>query len=164
MPGSMPSSQFMVIPGSFRLGAQAPCLPLAHWPASPPRPGRTSSGRLPVTGHRLLDDDAGELVAGGNAQLAEGLAQMMRDGVRADVHASGDLVVVQPLGDEAGDGLLGIGQAHPARYGPVGGRVPVAPADAELAQPPSDAGLVAVGAHLVIPAECILEVADRLIP
>jgi hypothetical protein len=32
---------------------------------------------------------------------------MMRDGVGADVQAVGDLVVVQPLGDQAGDGQVG---------------------------------------------------------
>jgi hypothetical protein len=31
----------------------------------------------------------------------------------ADVHAGGNLVVVQSLGDQAGDGLLGAGQAVP---------------------------------------------------
>jgi hypothetical protein len=71
---------------------------------------------------------------------------MMGDGVGADVHAGGDLVVVQSLGDQAGDGLLGAGQAVPPGDRPGGGRGPVAAADAELAQPAPDAGLVAVGA------------------
>ena len=88
----------------------------------------------------------------------------MGDGVGADVHAGGDLVVVQALGDEAGDGLLGVGQAVPPGDGPGGGRAPVAAADAELAQPPPDAGLVADGTDLAVPAECVLQVVDRLIP
>jgi hypothetical protein len=40
----------------------------------------------------------------------------------------------------------------------------VAAADAELAQPPPDAGLVTVGADLAVPAERFLQVADRLTP
>src|SRR6516225_3787166 len=87
---------------------------------------------------RPLDDDAGEFNAGGDAELAE----VMRDGVGADVHAGGDLVVVQSLGDELGDGLLSVGQAVPSGDGPGGGRAPVTAADAELAKPPPDAGLV----------------------
>ena len=82
----------------------------------------------------------------------------------ADVHARGDLVVVQSLGDDAGDGLLGVGQAVPPGDGPGGRRGPVAAADAELAQPPPDAGLVAVGADLAVSAECFLQVVDRLLP
>jgi len=82
---------------------------------------------------RLLDDDAGEFVAGGDAELAEGLTEVVGDGVGADVHAGGDLVVVQSLGDLAGHGLLGAGQAVPPGYGPGGSRAPVALADAELA-------------------------------
>jgi hypothetical protein len=70
---------------------------------------------------------------------------MVSDGVGADIHAGGDLVVVESLGDEAGDGLLGAGQALPPGDRPGGGRAPVAAADAELAQPPPDAGLVTVG-------------------
>jgi hypothetical protein len=82
---------------------------------------------------RLLDDDAGEFVAGGDAELAESLAEVVGDGVGADVHAGGDLVVVQSLGDLAGHGLLGAGQAVPPGDGPGGSRAPVALADAELA-------------------------------
>src|SRR6516162_5437256 len=82
----------------------------------------------------------------------------------ADVHSGGDLVVVQSLGDEPGDGLLGVGEAVPAGDGPGGGRGPVAAADAELAQPPPDAGLVAVGAGAAVSVECVLEVPDGLVP
>jgi len=39
----------------------------------------------------------------------------------------------------------------------------VAAADAELAQPPPDAGLVAVGTDLAVSAECVLQVADGLV-
>ena len=87
----------------------------------------------------------------------------MGDGVRADVHAGGDLFVVQSLGDEAGDDLLGIGQALPPGDGPGRRRAPVAAADAEPTQSPPDAGLVAVGANLAASAECLLQVVDRLI-
>ena len=83
--------------------------------------------------------------------------------VGADVHAGGDLVVVQSLGDEAGDDLLGIGQALPPGDRPGRRRAPVAAADAEPAQSPPDAGLVAVGANLAASAECLLQVVDRLI-
>src|SRR5580693_4683559 len=113
---------------------------------------------------RLLDDDAGEFVAGGDAELAEGLAEVVGDGVGADVHAGGNLVVVQSLGDQAGDGLLGVGQAVPSGDGPDGRRAPVTAADAELAQPPPDARLVAVGADLAVSRERVLQVADGLIP
>ena len=82
----------------------------------------------------------------------------------ADVHAGSDLVVVQSLSDEPGDGLLGVGEAVPAGDGPGGGRGPVAAADAELAQPPPDAGLVAVGAGLAVSVEGGFEVPDGLVP
>ena len=81
---------------------------------------------------------------------------MVGDGVGADVHAGGDLVVVQSVGDQAGDGLLGGGQAVPSGDGPGGSRGPVASADAELAQPPPDAGLVTVGTGLEVSAERFL--------
>ena len=60
----------------------------------------------------LLEDDAGELDTGGDAELAEGLAEVVGDGVGADVHAGGHLSIVQPFGDKAGDGLLGVGQGR----------------------------------------------------
>src|SRR5262245_60824313 len=44
------------------------------------------------------------------------------------------------------------------------GRGPVATPDAELAQPPPDAGLIAVGAYLAVSAKCFLQVTDRLFP
>src|SRR5215467_9814467 len=88
----------------------------------------------------------------------------MCDGVGADVHTGGDLVVVQPLGHKAGDGLLGAGQAVPSSDRPCGRRRPVAAADAELAQPPPYAGLIALSASLTVSAECFLQAADRLIP
>ena len=40
----------------------------------------------------------------------------------------------------------------------------MAAADAELAQPPPDPGLVAVGADLAVSGESFLQVADRLLP
>ena len=40
----------------------------------------------------------------------------------------------------------------------------MAAADAELAQPPPDAGLVAVGAGLAVSAERSLQVVDCLVP
>src|SRR5215469_11913523 len=89
---------------------------------------------------------------------------MVGDGMGADVHAGGDLVVVQTLGDEAGHGLLSAGQAVPPGDGPVGRRGPVAAADAELTQPPPDAGLVAAGADLAVPAQCLLQVVNRPLP
>src|SRR5215469_10517859 len=88
----------------------------------------------------------------------------MGDGVGADVHTSSDLVVVQSLGNQPGDGSLGAGQAIPSGDGPGRGRGPVAAADAEFAQPPPDAGLVAVGSDLTVSTECFLQVADRLLP
>ena len=71
--------------------------------------------------------------------------------VGADVHAGGDLVVVQSLGDEAGDGLLGVGQAVPSGDGPqdaVRGRgVPV------RAEGPGDGqGRLGIGGGLRRPA------------
>src|SRR5215472_8875585 len=93
-------------------------------------------------------------------QFAECLAEVVGDGVGADIHARGDLVVVQSLGDEPGYGLLCVGEAVPAGDGPGGGRGPVAAADAEFAQPLPDAGLVAVGAGLVVSVEGGFEVPD----
>ena len=129
-----------------------------NWTMRRPSTGATLSSS--VQPRRLLDGDAGEFVAGGDAELAEGLAEVVGDGVGADVHAGGDLVVVQSLGDEAGDGLLGVGQAVPSGDGPGGGRAPVAAADAELAQPPPGAGLVAAGTDLAVSAECVVQVTD----
>jgi len=110
----------------------------------------------------MFEDDAGEFDAGGDAELAEGLAEVVGDSVGTDVHAGGDLVVVQSLGDQAGDGLLGAGQAVPSGDGPGRGRGPVAAPDAELAEPTQDTGPVAVGADQLVSAECFLEVVDRL--
>ena len=59
----------------------------------------------------------------------------------------------QSLGDQAGHGLLGVGQAIPSGHGPVGGRSPVAAPDAELAEPAQNAGPVAVGADQLVSAE-----------
>src|SRR5215469_10662800 len=95
-------------------------------------------------------------------QFAKCLAEVVGDGMGAYVHAIGDLVVVQSLGDEPGHGLLGVGEAVPAGDGPGGGCGPVAAADAELAQPPPDAGLVAVGAGLSVSVEGGFEVSDGL--
>src|SRR5215468_7174604 len=67
-------------------------------------------------------------------QFAKCLAEVVGDGMGAYVHAVGDLVVVQSLGDEPGHGLLGVGEAVPAGDGPGGGCGPVAAADAELAR------------------------------
>src|SRR6185437_2980686 len=60
--------------------------------------------------------------------------------------------------------LLSVGQAAPPGDGPGGRRGPVAAADAELAQPPPDTGLIALGAYLAVFAECFLQVANRLLP
>src|SRR5215470_12057652 len=79
-------------------------------------------------------------------QLAKCLAEVVGDGMGAYVHAVGDLVVVQSLGD-----------------GPGGGCGPVAAGDAVLAQPPPDAGLVAVGAGLSVSVEGGFEVSDGLV-
>src|SRR5262249_17542275 len=67
---------------------------------------------------RVLDDDAGEFDPRGDAELAECLTEVVGDGVGADVHAGGDLVVVQSLGDQGGDRLLGLSQAVPSGDGP----------------------------------------------
>src|SRR5215470_8928425 len=88
---------------------------------------------------------------------------MVRDSMGAEVHTRGDLVVVQALGDEPGDGLLGVGEAVPAGDGPGGGRGPVAAADAEVTQPPADAGLVAGGAGLAVSVEGRFEMPDGLV-
>jgi hypothetical protein len=91
----------------------------------------------------------------GDAQFAEDLTEVMRDGVGADVRASCDLIVVQSLGDNAGDGLLGVGVAVPAHGRPRAGTcTPVAAPDAEVAEPPADACLVPAGAHLPVLREC----------
>src|SRR5215470_17297330 len=89
---------------------------------------------------------------------------MMGDGMGADVHAGRDLLVVKSLRNQSGDGLLGVGQAVPSGDRPGGGRRPVAAADAEFAEPSPDASLVAVGSDLAVSTECLLQVADRLLP
>jgi hypothetical protein len=58
---------------------------------------------------------------------------MVGDGVGADVHASGDLLVVQPLSDKVGDGLLRAGEAVPPGDRLAWEGRPVAVADAEFA-------------------------------
>ena len=113
----------------------------------------------------MLDCDPGELNARGDAQFAEGLTEVMGNGVGTDVHASCDPVVVQSLSDKAGDGLLGGGQAVPPhdRSG-AGTCTPVAAPDAQLAEPPPDARLVPAGAHLPGARECRRQAIDGLIP
>ena len=113
----------------------------------------------------LLDHNAGQLNARGDAQFPEGLTEVMGNGVGADVHASCDLVVVQSLGDKAGDGLLGAGQAAPAHNRPGAGTyTPMAPQDAQLAEPPADARRIPAGAHTPVLYECRCQAIDGLIP
>src|ERR1700760_483791 len=89
---------------------------------------------------------------------------MVSDSVGADVHAGRDLVVVQPLGHQGGDSLLGAGQAAPAGHRPVKACGPVAAAGTELAQPPPDAGLIPVSTGVSVQVEGFLQAADGLLP
>src|SRR5690606_41512515 len=74
-----------------------------------------------------------------DVEFAEDLPQVVRHGVDADEQLIGDAPVGEPLGDEAGDPLLGSGQAAPAVRGPFA-VVPVPPAFPDPPQALPDAG------------------------
>ena len=89
---------------------------------------------------------------------------MVRDRVRADVHARRDLGVAQSLGDQARDRLLGAGQRVPAGGRAAGRRGPVPAPDAQLAQPPPYPCLAPVGAGLLVAGEGLLQPRGRRVP
>src|SRR5258708_21432620 len=95
----------------------------------PRPPVRPQPGAWPA--HlRLLGAYPGQIDAGADVQLAEDLTEMERDGVRAQEHLAGDLLVGQALGDEVRDGALGVGQARPPRFPALGlGEMPPPRAD-----------------------------------
>src|SRR6476619_4934312 len=109
-----------------------------RWAASPLR-GPTHIPRswgFPVPGPGVLQRDPGQIDARGDVELAEHLAQVERDGVRADEQLVGYLPIGQALGHQAGRGLLDVGEAGPASRGPCLTR-PVPASHPELAQPPA---------------------------
>jgi hypothetical protein len=97
----------------------------------------------------LLRGYAGELHAGGDAELPEDVAQVEGHGVGAQEDPAGHLAVAETFGHEVGDGLLGVGQAAPAEGRPVlvG---PVAQPGADGAQQGPDPGLAFGRAELVV--------------
>jgi hypothetical protein len=68
----------------------------------------------------VLGDQAGELHPGADVELPEDVAQVERDGMHAQVDLAGYLAVAEAVGHQAGDPVLGVGQAVPAERGPVG--------------------------------------------
>ena len=84
---------------------------------------------------------------------------MVGDTVGADVHAGGDLIVVQSLGDQVGHGLLGAGQAVPPARSPRRRSITASTACAAAAYPcaprvRATASRRAVAAALRQPAAC----------
>src|SRR6202000_2626811 len=77
-------------------------------------------------------------------EVAESLAEVKRDRVRADEHLVGDLLVGQSRGDEARHAAFGLRQALPARLRPLRG-VPVPAPDAKSAEFAPDTGRVSLG-------------------
>src|ERR1700730_12918767 len=99
--------------------------------------------------------------AGAYVQLAEDLAKMEGDGVRAQEHLVRDPLIRQALGDQIRHCAFGIGQAGPAGPGPVGMREMPAP-DADPARPPSHPPAVAQRRGLVIAGQRRLEIPAAL--
>lgn len=78
------------------------------------------------------------------------MAQVERDGVRAQVDLPGHLAVAQALGHQPDDPVLGVGQAVPAEGGPVGAP-PVMQPHPRRAQPGP------YPCHVAGPAELLVE-------
>ena len=86
---------------------------------------------------------------GGDAELPEDVAQVERDGVRAQEYPVRHLPVAEPLRHQVGDPPLGVGQAVPAEGRAV--RVgPVAEPGARGPQPGPDPGQVVGVAELFV--------------
>src|SRR6266542_2169326 len=121
-----------------------------------PRAARSPAPRA-VTGRLgLLSEDPGQVDAGADVQLAEDLAEVERHGVRAQEHLGGALLVGQALGDQVGDGALGIGEARPPALRALGvGGMP-AP-DADPAQPAANPPAITQGRSLVVAGQRVLE-------
>src|SRR3954463_10793755 len=109
-----------------------------------------------VTGHpraaalpawAVRQDDAGELVPGLDAELAEGVPEVMADGVRRDVEPLGGGAVGGALRDQLDDVALRGGQRIPALAG--AGPDGAAAVHAQLTQPGTHAGGVPVRADVV---------------
>ena len=96
------------------------------WPAALPITTRSLDplflGLLAAFSEHPRQVDAGAYV-----QLAEDLAKMEGDGVRAQEHLVRDPLIRQALGDQIRHCAFGIGQAGPAGPGPVGMREMPAP-------------------------------------
>src|SRR2546423_2268902 len=95
--------------------------PAARGSAATCRSGLLSRGFGPCT---WLEQAACELGAGLHPELAEGFAQMVVDGARADEQLSGDLPVRGPLCHEAGDLRFLRGQVVAPVDGAVAGVLP----------------------------------------
>src|SRR5512135_1370762 len=87
-----------------------PTLVVLAVPAGPPA-GRRRVATIPAL--PILDGQPGQLDPRSDPELAEDLPQVRGHGVHAQVHLLGYLLVAQPLGNQAGNGPLGLGQAVP---------------------------------------------------
>ena len=155
----------------------------ASWlAASPPQPGdgylrrrderhgaaglqpALTGGCLPAGGvravRRLAGPTAGhvdgELSTGGNVQLGEHVREVGLHGTTRYVQPLADLGIGQSLGDQAGDRVLGGGEAGPADLRTAACPAPAAP-DARLAQCGFGAGQVTGGAEPLVDAERLIE-------
>src|SRR5258707_7744929 len=136
-------------PDGLAITARSPGVLLPRPPVRP-RPGAWPAQL------GLLGAYPGQIDAGADVQLAEDLAEVERDGVRAQEHLGGDLLVGQALGDQVRNGALGVGEARPARFRALGvGEMP--PPDSDSPQPAADPPAVAQGRRLVVAGQRALE-------
>src|SRR5258705_13481170 len=135
-------------PAALAITARSPGVLLPRPPVRP-RPG----GWPAQLG--LLGAYPGQIDAGADVQLAEDLAEVERDGVRAQEHLGGDLLIGQALGDQVRHGTLGVGEARPARLRALGvGKMP--PPDANPPQPAPHPPAVAQRRRLVVAGQRVL--------
>ena len=94
----------------------------------------------------MLGHQGCELGSGGDVQLGENVGEVGLHSPAGDVEPLADPGIGQPLGDQIGDGVLGGGEAVPARLRPAAGSAAAA-ADPCRAQHRLGAGEVAGSAE-----------------
>jgi hypothetical protein len=110
----------------------------------------------------VLQRDPGQIDARGDVELAEHLAQVESDGVRADEQLVGYLPIGQAPGHQAGRGLLDVGEAGPASRRPSLTR-PVPAPHPELAQPPAGTRHASPRPEPAVLHERLLQAANGLV-
>src|SRR5689334_12913309 len=80
----------------------------------------SSRGQLPNSFRPFEGDDSrGELDARGDVELPEDRTQVVVDGVTGHERSLRDLSVGEAVGDEVGNGALGVGEAREAQRGAI---------------------------------------------